>query len=1238
MKMNLFEIVRDQHAPAATAFLGELLGQKPELLRGGVDSAIGTVLDGFASVAKDHSGREVLYEAIRYSDEELVKDPAAMFRDRDSRDVFVEAGNRLTGLVGISNKEQMVATLQSRAELSGTDAENMLGYVTPGVMGVLKGQISKGEVLDNPDGIGQMFLGEGDIKNVDTTKKPLSGGQAGNAGSAITAAEGSDMSWLVRYTMPVLLLGGLVLGGLNNCGNQAEQRIVADQRSKLQTQLDTALAESDEARGRILSLQSDFDAAKSQTTELTTQTAALTTDLQTASSRVSDLEGELATALAEGEEAAAQSAELSAQVESLTAELDTAKASVVELEEALALATSKGEESDNQNAELTAQATSLSEELEATRGRVTTLEEELASAVSLGDAASSEAEQLNAQAATLTADLEAAKTRIVDLQGQLDTALSDGDAAKAEVDTANAGIESAQAELAALNSQTATLSDALEMARSRVTELEGELISTRAEASSLRGQVQSVTAELNQFQDLPAETSALQGLLSTVTTERDSLVDSRSVLNGKLQTAINERNFAKDKIARLESELGKAVGEVSSRDEKLQQLEALQGEFDAITAARDEASQLAGQLEDTNADLQQQLDRRTREVGDLEARLRTSTERLAAIDTRLSDTTTMFEEEKSSREADVARLTSQSGDLQNKLTEMLGLRDQAVSTLSMRDSEVTSLGEKVNALQGEIETLEAANAAAAEEAAALQQQIEALNGDLENTASKVSEANETLAAREESLVAVNEELNAAMQSVETVSAERDELMNKRDALASRVKELMVEKDAVIAETVELNGTIDSLNGELESARQSGVASENKLGLLNESMSGLQKELRLITGARDEASDQARTFRTQVNDLKKQVAQLESDLASAKTAHDEAMQAMQSERETERQSMLARSDDMNARITGLGEELTDTMDRLQQATTDLAALNEEKAAAMAEIDALQNSRTTLQSSLEAETGKVGGLETTLAMLESDKTSLTSERDDAMAKISTLSEEVETLTASLQSEQSTVGQLNDTIDALKAANEGVTSERDEARGTVASLEAELDKSLAQVSTLDNTRQTLQSQVDNAAAMAQAQIDGTLAVRDEISGQLAAAGISSAAVSAIEDDSAVAITLGSGDLYGIGSARLSPTGTDLLGGVGDIIANYPGWRIDVEGHTDSQGIGEALRRKYPTNWELSTARASAAVRYLSSRAGIEPENISARGFADTQPVASNETSDGREQNRRVEIILRR
>jgi len=78
-----------------------------------------------------------------------------------------------------------------------------------------------------------------------------------------------------------------------------------------------------------------------------------------------------------------------------------------------------------------------------------------------------------------------------------------------------------------------------------------------------------------------------------------------------------------------------------------------------------------------------------------------------------------------------------------------------------------------------------------------------------------------------------------------------------------------------------------------------------------------------------------------------------------------------------------------------------------------------------------------------------------------------------------------------------------------------------------------------------------------------------------------------------------------------------------------------LRIEGHTDNVPIHTA---QFATNWELSTARATAIARLLLDRGPIDPANLSAAGYAQYHPVASNDTPEGRAQNRRVDIILLR
>jgi chemotaxis protein MotB len=79
----------------------------------------------------------------------------------------------------------------------------------------------------------------------------------------------------------------------------------------------------------------------------------------------------------------------------------------------------------------------------------------------------------------------------------------------------------------------------------------------------------------------------------------------------------------------------------------------------------------------------------------------------------------------------------------------------------------------------------------------------------------------------------------------------------------------------------------------------------------------------------------------------------------------------------------------------------------------------------------------------------------------------------------------------------------------------------------------------------------------------------------------------------------------------------------------------RINVEGFTDNVPIGPELRNRFPSNWELSAARATGVVRYLVAQ-GVNPNILSAQGFGDSRPAASNDTAQGRAKNRRVEIVI--
>jgi len=109
----------------------------------------------------------------------------------------------------------------------------------------------------------------------------------------------------------------------------------------------------------------------------------------------------------------------------------------------------------------------------------------------------------------------------------------------------------------------------------------------------------------------------------------------------------------------------------------------------------------------------------------------------------------------------------------------------------------------------------------------------------------------------------------------------------------------------------------------------------------------------------------------------------------------------------------------------------------------------------------------------------------------------------------------------------------------------------------------------------------------------------------------------------------------LFDSGKADVKPEGIEALKKVADVLKNIADQEIIVAGHTDNVQIGGVLARTYPTNWELSAARAISVVKILVAD-GVDPLNLAASGFSEYRPVADNETLEGRAQNRRMEIIL--
>ena len=164
---------------------------------------------------------------------------------------------------------------------------------------------------------------------------------------------------------------------------------------------------------------------------------------------------------------------------------------------------------------------------------------------------------------------------------------------------------------------------------------------------------------------------------------------------------------------------------------------------------------------------------------------------------------------------------------------------------------------------------------------------------------------------------------------------------------------------------------------------------------------------------------------------------------------------------------------------------------------------------------------------------------------------------------------------------------------------------------------------------------AELSNAVASKDEELNKLKATETELKDKLKAE-LSSGDISLTEDGGKLRVGLVDKVLFNSGEAVVNKRGENVLLRVGAILAGVADRQILVSGHTDQTPIGEKRASQFPTNWELSVARATNVVRFLQEKANVPGERLVASGYGEFHPVASNKTSTGRAKNRRIEILL--
>jgi chemotaxis protein MotB len=261
--------------------------------------------------------------------------------------------------------------------------------------------------------------------------------------------------------------------------------------------------------------------------------------------------------------------------------------------------------------------------------------------------------------------------------------------------------------------------------------------------------------------------------------------------------------------------------------------------------------------------------------------------------------------------------------------------------------------------------------------------------------------------------------------------------------------------------------------------------------------------------------------------------------------------------------------------------------------------------------LQQQLAGLQKNLDQEAAQRKAAEQQAAELQSRLDGLNSELGNVRGQITDVEQKLASGSAASREE---IARLQKQAADLEANTARIAKEREQLRQEQSRLAAALDQERAakeeEIKRLTRTQEELSKSLQDEISKGNITIQQ---VRDRLT-----------------------INMVDRVLFDSGQAQVKPAGVKVLKQVADVINKITDKQIRIEGHTDNVPISLKLQDRFKTNWELSTARATTVVRYLIDHGGVDRQYLSAVGYADTHPLASNDSDEGRSSNRRIEIVL--
>ncbi len=511
------------------------------------------------------------------------------------------------------------------------------------------------------------------------------------------------------------------------------------------------------------------------------------------------------------------------------------------------------------------------------------------------------------------------------------------------------------------------------------------------------------------------------------------------------------------------------------------------------------------------------------------------------------------------------------------------LSQQQAKRAASLESDKQNTGIELNRLYNELATSKKSHADDLH-AATDQQQILAARLDA------LTEENTALAnAAQQAAATAKEELAAKEQTIDILNDEVLGLKDERIAVSTQLDnadKLLAEKKDIIA----------TLTNESEKYKADNKALTETLAAKDTELEQISQQLQSVTAEKDESTSRIASLQQQIEESQNTVSELQGENTTASEAIDQL--------NTEKADLVKSLDDLQSQHDELAENLTTTNAELETASVD-------NKAASSEIETLKEKNAKLQNELSGTKSALTAADSEMLERQYKLAALQASNKKAEDKVVTLNDQVASLQNLLDESQNNNETVAESLAAIKtelhASNQRLSDQK-----------SELNQLLKEKESIVKALNKVKSDTDTlAGAIGQEMTNPDVQIE-------------------VRPDNTIGMQIASSQLFRTGSSVLSDEGKLLLGEVAATLKKSSSRRILIEGHSDNVPLGPKLSRIFTDNMGLSMARATSAATFFAREAGLPPQQLSISGAGDTRPVASNDTVEGRQQNRRVEIML--